>query len=87
MPPEPKVVFDCNILVQAFLSASGPAASCIRLVENGVVTLLLSAEILSELGEVLNRPKLQRFATMSDAAQPAFEENACSISLTMQDSQ
>jgi len=60
MPPDPKVVFDCNIFVQAFLSASGPAASCVRLVESNVVTVLLSVEILAELRDVLNRPRLSR---------------------------
>lgn len=60
MPPAPKVVFDCNIFVQAFLSASGPAASCVRLVESNAVTVLLSAEILAELRDVLNRPRLRR---------------------------
>lgn len=60
MSPDPKVVFDCNVFVQAFFTASGPAASCVRLAENGVVRLLLSAEILAEVRGVLNRPKLQR---------------------------
>lgn len=60
MPDDPKVVFDCNIFVQAFLNTKGPAASCVRLVENNEVTLLLSSEILAEVRDVLNRPKLQR---------------------------
>lgn len=60
MPPHPKVVFDCNIFVQAFFNAKGPAASCVRLVENEIVTLLLSAEVLAELRDVLSRPKLQK---------------------------
>lgn len=60
MASEPKVVFDCNVFVQAFFNANGPAASCVRLAEQGVVALLLSAEILSELRDVLNRPKLRR---------------------------
>jgi len=60
MPPDPKVVFDCNIFVQAFFNANGPAASCVRLVENEIVKLLLSAEVLAELRDALNRPKLQK---------------------------
>ena len=60
MPPDPKVVFDCNVFVQAFFNVNGPAASCVRLIENDVVTLLLSTVVLAELRDVLNRPKLQR---------------------------
>ena len=60
MASDPKVVFDCNVFVQAFFNANGPAASCVRLVEQGVVALLLSGDILSELRDVLNRPKLRR---------------------------
>lgn len=63
MPPDSKVVFDCNIFIQAFFNANGPAASCIRLVENDFVTLLMSAEVLAELSNVLNRPKLQKHFT------------------------
>lgn len=52
----PRVIFDCNVVLQGFLSPDGPGAGCLRLVERHVVTLLLSPPILAEMRDVLARP-------------------------------
>jgi putative PIN family toxin of toxin-antitoxin system len=57
--PRLGVVFDCNILLQAIARKTGPAAACLRLVEEGFVQLHLSEEILAELWGVLKRPKIR----------------------------
>jgi putative PIN family toxin of toxin-antitoxin system len=49
----PRVVFDCNLLVQALAFDSGPAAQCLRLVESGQVELFVSRPTLNELRRVL----------------------------------
>jgi len=52
----PRVIFDCNIFFQAFLTPAGPAYACLQIVENKQAKLLLSLEILAESRDVLRRP-------------------------------
>jgi putative PIN family toxin of toxin-antitoxin system len=54
-----KVIFDCNIYLQAFLSAKGAASKCLKLVEEGLIELYLSRDIFSEIKDVLSRPEFQ----------------------------
>jgi putative PIN family toxin of toxin-antitoxin system len=54
-----RAVFDCMIFLQAVANESSPAYACFRLVEEGKVTLFVSAEVLAEVKEVLTRTKLQ----------------------------
>ena len=49
----PRVVFDCNTLVQAALAFSGPSAACLRLVESGRADLFTSRSTTAELRRVL----------------------------------
>ena len=53
LPGRPRAVFDCNILIQAVVFGSGPAAACLQIVERGQVELLLSKMTLAELRRVL----------------------------------
>lgn len=55
----PRVILDCNILLQAVLSPDGPGAACVALAEQGRVTLLTSRETLGEARNVLNRPEIR----------------------------
>lgn len=65
--PRLGVVFDCNILLQAVVRKTGPAAACLRLAEEGFVQLQLSEEILTELSEVLKRPTIRtRYPELTD---------------------
>jgi uncharacterized protein len=56
-----RVVFDCNLFVQAFLTPKGAAGQCLELVRRGRVELFISAETLLEVNEVLLRPRLLSF--------------------------
>jgi putative PIN family toxin of toxin-antitoxin system len=53
-----RVVFDCNIFLQALASPDGPAGKCVQLVFDGKFDLYLSPTVLEELAEVANRPKV-----------------------------
>ncbi len=65
--PRLAAVFDCNILLQAVARKTGPAAACLRLAEESFVHLHLSEEILTELSQVLNRPKIRtRYPELAD---------------------
>ncbi len=49
--PEDKIksVFDCNIIWQSFFFSSGASAKCKKLVDDDVITLFLSADVLGEM--------------------------------------
>lgn len=55
----PVTVFDCGIFLQGLLSNSGPAVRCLELVEEDRIRLVISEEILSEIKDVLSRPRLR----------------------------
>ena len=56
----PAVVFDCMVFLQGAGRPAGPAAACLRLVDDGDVVLFVSADILAEVRDVLTRPKTLR---------------------------
>lgn len=59
--PKPRVVFNCNVFLQAIISDKGPAWKCYQLAEHGNITLYLSPFVLYELRELPDRIRLQRF--------------------------
>src|SRR4051794_16077726 len=48
----PKVVYDCNIFVQALINLNGPAARCLELANEGKVHLFASPYVLAEIREI-----------------------------------
>ncbi len=63
-----KSVSDCNIIWQSFFFCSGASAKCKKLVDDDVITLFLSAEVLGEVREVMTRPEfLAKFETVTEA--------------------
>jgi len=66
--PETIVVFDCVVFLQSLIRLSGPAVTCIERFEQGRFSLVVSPEVLSELHDVLSRPKLREsFPLLTDA--------------------
>jgi putative PIN family toxin of toxin-antitoxin system len=62
-----RVVYDCMVFLQGAARSTSPAGLCLRLAEKGFVELCLSEAILSEVGEVLRRPKVRaKFPTLTD---------------------
>jgi predicted nucleic acid-binding protein len=49
-PSRPRVILDCNILVQAVLAPDGPGRACLALADAGEITLVTSRETLAEAG-------------------------------------
>ncbi|MDX6499038.1 MAG: uncharacterized protein QOG23_2298 [Blastocatellia bacterium] len=73
MAKKPRVVFDCNVLLQAAARRSIVAANCLALVEMGLVQLFVSSEVLLEIEDVLNRPEVRAcFPNLSDEIAGAF---------------
>src|SRR5947209_8788670 len=56
----PSAVFDTMVLLQAAANPGGPAGACLRMVTEGRIVLLLSAEGLAELEDVLGRGRIRR---------------------------
>ena len=58
--PELLVIFDCVVLLQGLIKASGPAVTCLKHFEEGRFQLAVSPEILAELRDVLTRSSLRQ---------------------------
>jgi uncharacterized protein len=62
-----RAVFDCNTFLQAALNEESPAGKCYRFVEEGIVKLFVSRDVLAEIEDVINRPQIrERFETLTD---------------------
>ena len=60
-------VFDCTTFLQAVTSRKGPVGGCLVLVDEKHVKLFVSADILKEIGEVLDRPTIRKsFPRLAD---------------------
>ena len=59
-----RAVFDPNVLISATISAKGPPRELLHCWVGGAFELVVSAEILFELQEVLTRPKFRRYVTL-----------------------
>lgn len=62
-----RAVLDPNVLVSAAISERGVPAEIVRRWEGGEFELVVSAEILFELSEVLRRPRFRRYLTEAEA--------------------
>lgn len=73
MTDRPRVVFDCNVLLQAAARERSDAAKCLNLAESGLVQLAVSRAVLTEVEDVLNRPEIRaHFPDLSDEIVGAF---------------
>lgn len=73
MTGKPRVVFDCNVLLQAAAREKSAAAQCLNLAESSLIQMCVSREVLAEAEDVLNRPKIRtHFPDLSDEIVGAF---------------
>ena len=71
----PGVVFDCNVLLQAAVREDGPAAACLRLLDQNRITVFVSRATLREVRNVLAYPSIrERNPNLSDKHAAAFVE-------------
>ena len=64
-----RVVLDVNVLVSALLSGSGAPGRLIALWLEGAFELVVSEQLLAELGRALAYPKLREYISSEDAAE------------------
>lgn len=73
MTDKPRVVFDCNVLLQAAARERSVAAKCLNLAESDLIQPFLSREVLAEVEDVLTRPEIRaHFPDLSDEIVGAF---------------
>lgn len=73
MKDTPRVVFDCNVLLQAAARRNSVAARCLNLAETNLIQLFISRDTFAEIEEVLNRPELRvHFDDLNDEVVGAF---------------
>lgn len=58
-----RAVVDPNVFVSAQISSSGPPARIARAADSGIFELVVSELLLSELHDVLMRPRFRRYMT------------------------
>lgn len=80
----PRVVVDCNVLLQALLN-KGPAFRCLECAESDQIELLMSAEVLREARDVFVRPALiSRYPQLEPKRVSAFLELLARISTLLE---
>jgi putative PIN family toxin of toxin-antitoxin system len=78
----PRVVFDCNVLLQAAAREKSVAAKCLNLAESGLIQICVSREVLAEAEDVLNRPEIRaHFPDLSDEIVGAFFKRLQNLSV------
>ena len=71
----PRVVFDCNALIQAVANEHGPAAEALRCMERGSIDVFLSRPVLRELRAALDYADVrEKFPGLEDDQIGAFIE-------------
>ena len=68
----PRVVFDCNVLLQAIISHRGPSFACARLALESRIVLVTSPAVLAELRQMPSHPGLRRFPRVTAQVVEAF---------------
>ena len=62
-----RAVFDCMVFLQGAARRESAAGACLRLVELEAIELCLSKEILSEVRDVMARPRVrQKFSVLTE---------------------
>ena len=63
----PRVVLDCNVLIQAISNEPGPAGQVLRLLQGNRIEVCVSRAVLKELRAVLHYPSVrQKLPDLSD---------------------
>lgn len=81
-----RVVFDCNIYLQAVVRGGSPAGLCFKLAEKRIIKLFVNEDILAELKDVLNRPEIRnKFANLTDERIEELLNSLANISESLKD--
>ncbi len=79
-----RVVFDCNVFLQAMANPQGPAGACFDEARSGRIQVFISTEVLAEFSEVASRPILKRKLQLTEERVQAFVVEITTISKMIQ---
>jgi putative PIN family toxin of toxin-antitoxin system len=69
----PRVVFDCNVLVQAISNEAGPSGHALGLLQRNFIDVYVSRTVLKELRSVLQYPNVRiKLPGLNDALIDSF---------------
>ncbi len=72
-PDNPRVVFDCNVMIQAMANKLGPSGQALDLLEQNRIRAFLSRATLRELRLVLAYPEVRsKLPTLTDQIAESF---------------
>ena len=81
-----RVVFDCNIFLQAAVRDTGPSFACLAAAEVGSIELFISPQIVAEIETVFSRPKVKRsFPQLSTHYSQAFLQQVSMFTTKLND--
>jgi putative PIN family toxin of toxin-antitoxin system len=78
-------VFDCNVFLQAMLSAGGPAHACWQKAVSGEVTLFVTPYMLAEIRALPLHRSLRRFTAFTSERVERFIEELLDIAQLVPD--
>jgi hypothetical protein len=78
-----RVVFDCNVFLQALSNPDGPAGCCVELALKGKVVLFVSPYILDEIRRVTAYPKTRAKLRLREDRVAAFLDNLPNAAIVM----
>ena len=68
-----RIVLDCNVYLQAYLSSKGSAERILKLADSDLVEIFTSREVIEELNDVLARPEfVEKFSHLSAESVESF---------------
>lgn len=68
----PRVVVDTNLVVSALIKANSAPDQLLRAWQRDEITVLISGELLAEIGDVLRRDRIRKRLTATDTAVQAL---------------
>ncbi|MEP6756024.1 MAG: putative toxin-antitoxin system toxin component, PIN family [Chthonomonadales bacterium] len=81
-----RVVFDCNIFLQAAIRDTGPSFACLAAAEAGSIELFITPQIVVEIESVFSRPKVKKsFPLLTTQYAKAFLQQVNAFTTTFID--
>lgn len=68
-----RVVYDCNVFVQALINTNGPSGACVRHALEKNVSLFVSEPVLGEIREAPLKPTPARLGVTAERAETLIE--------------
>src|SRR5438270_10650175 len=80
-----RVVFDCNIFLQALIKPKGPSGECVASAFRGDLDLFVSDYVLGEVREVAGRPAIAARFGVTEEKTVLLLSNVAKVATTIVD--